>query len=73
LKQLQEIVDELRELHTVSWVQLHTGYWKDIDIVWRQVYSLSSLLLACCIGNEFCSLNIVNLFDIEISRFHSNQ
>jgi lysine-specific demethylase 8 len=46
----QSIINELREIHTVSWAKLHTGYWKDVDLVWREIYSASSLLLALCIA-----------------------
>jgi NDP-sugar pyrophosphorylase family protein len=51
----QSIINELREIHTVSWAKLHTGYWKDVDLVWREIYSASSLLLALCIGTSVTS------------------
>jgi lysine-specific demethylase 8 len=36
------------------WEKLNSGYWKDVPVAWRKLYSHSSLLLAACIlsGSE---------------------
>lgn len=42
----QEVVPRAEKLSQLAWEKLHTGYWKDVDIAWRDLFSLSSLILA---------------------------
>ena len=35
-----------------SWEQLNTGHWKDVELVWREGYSVASLLKALCLAWE---------------------
>eukprot|EP00794_Sanderia_malayensis_P015906 gene15906-17506_t len=35
------------------WEKLNTGYWKDVDVKWREAYTVASLLkVLCLIGKE---------------------
>lgn len=42
----QKVIQKSEVLLELSWEKLHTGYWKDVDICWRDLFSFSSLLLA---------------------------
>eukprot|EP01125_Pyxidicula_operculata_P020202 TRINITY_DN7428_c0_g1_i2.p1 TRINITY_DN7428_c0_g1~~TRINITY_DN7428_c0_g1_i2.p1 ORF type:complete len:170 (+),score=7.60 TRINITY_DN7428_c0_g1_i2:2-511(+) len=35
-----------RTLIETAWSKLHTGYWKDVPVVWRDLYTLSNFFMA---------------------------
>ncbi len=34
----------------LTWEQLNIGYWKDVDLVWKETYSTAALLKALCLA-----------------------
>eukprot|EP00884_Botryococcus_braunii_P020764 jgi/Botrbrau1/7371/Bobra.0316s0015.3 len=45
---LASVASTAQVIQSVGWEKLHTGNWKDVALVWRDVYSLGCLLVACC-------------------------
>ncbi|XP_077986161.1 bifunctional peptidase and arginyl-hydroxylase JMJD5-like [Glandiceps talaboti] len=49
------------EILAYTWEKLNTGHWKDVDIAWRHLYSIASLLkclaLMCSQGPDGCHCN----------------
>ena len=43
LKSCNQISQELLE---IGWETLHHGHWKDVPVIWRELYSYASLLHA---------------------------
>eukprot|EP00899_Mesostigma_viride_P025301 jgi/Mesvir1/5956/Mv00713-RA.1 len=51
-QQLERRLRTVREcagmLQDLSWEKLHSGPWKAVELVWRDLYTVASLLLAMC-------------------------
>lgn len=40
---VKTLKSRLATLREISWEKLHTGYWKDVPVAWRDLYSLVSI------------------------------
>lgn len=56
-----------------TWEKLNTGYWKDVDVNWRYVYTIGSAILSICkyvtntsIPNEDLYIDIMKTIDTGI-------
>ncbi|XP_065918409.1 lysine-specific demethylase 8-like isoform X2 [Dysidea avara] len=48
VKQFTTAMPQLSIIQDIVWEQLHTGDWKDVPVIWRCLYSHSSLLISLC-------------------------
>lgn len=48
VKDYANVMADASIVQDIVWEQLHCGDWKDVPIVWRTLYSHSSLLISLC-------------------------
>ena len=48
VKDFTSVMTESSIVQDIVWEQLHHGDWKDVPVIWRTLYSHSSLLVSLC-------------------------
>lgn len=63
---LVEASKTVEQLLEFSWESIHHGHWKDVELVWRNLYSESAILKALCELKSQHQLEALKILDLAL-------